>query len=134
MLQEGGSIIHESELGLHIFMPEFVWFEELRPRHKDDIFEWRGKGDGNKLKSTTRRSAPLQTLGQNPSPQATDSESDIPDKDAGEPLEEVSVETPDKGAGETPEEASGETHEGAVGEANEEVSEATPEKTTEVKQ
>lgn len=115
-------------------LPEFVWFEELRPRHKDDIFEWRGKGDGNKLKTTTRRSAPLQTLRQNASPQATDSESDIPDKDAGEPLEEVSGETPDKGAGETPEEASGETHEGAVGEANEEVSEATPEKTTEVKQ
>lgn len=43
-------------------LPEFAWFEELRPRDKDDIFEWRGKKAESKLKTITRRDAPLQTI------------------------------------------------------------------------
>lgn len=40
----------------------FAWFEWIRPKNKDDIFEWRSKGDANKLKAQPRRNAPMQTL------------------------------------------------------------------------
>lgn len=40
----------------------FAWFDWIRPKDKDDIFEWRSKGDGNKLKEMPRRNAPMQTL------------------------------------------------------------------------
>lgn len=44
-------------------LPEFAWFEQIRPIDKDDIFKWRGKGKGNELKNIPRREAPLQYLG-----------------------------------------------------------------------
>lgn len=40
----------------------FAWFDWIRPMDKYDIFEWRSKGDKNKLKEMPRRSVPLQTL------------------------------------------------------------------------
>lgn len=40
----------------------FTWFDWIRPKDKDDIFIWRSKGDGNKLKEIPRRNAPMQTL------------------------------------------------------------------------
>lgn len=40
----------------------FAWFDWIRPKDKDDIFEWRSKGEQNKLKVQPRRNAPLQTL------------------------------------------------------------------------
>jgi len=33
----------------------FAWFDYIRPRDKDDIFEWRGKGAGNELIKTVPR-------------------------------------------------------------------------------
>ena len=84
-------------------LPGFGWYDYVRPLNKDDIFEWRGKGDGNKLKTTTRRSAPLQTLRQNASPQATDSESDTQGKTSGETSEEVTGDTQQGTSGDTPE-------------------------------
>lgn len=43
-------------------LPEFVWFEYIRPTSPEDVFEWRGKRDENKLKVQKRQSAPLQQL------------------------------------------------------------------------
>lgn len=40
----------------------FAWFDWIRPRDKYDIFDWRTKGDKNKLKELPRRNAPMQTL------------------------------------------------------------------------
>lgn len=40
----------------------FAWFDWIRPKDKNDIFEWRSKGEGNKLKAQPRRHAPMQTL------------------------------------------------------------------------
>lgn len=33
-----------------IFLPSFLWLEELRPKSKDDIFVWKGKKEEDKLK------------------------------------------------------------------------------------
>lgn len=44
------------------FLPTFEWFEWIRPKHKDDIFEWRGKGKGKELKKIIRRTAPVHKL------------------------------------------------------------------------
>lgn len=43
-------------------LPEFQWFDYVRPVSERDIFDWRGKGAGKELKSSTRETAPLQTL------------------------------------------------------------------------
>ncbi len=43
-------------------LPEFAWFEELRPVDKDDVFNWRGKKDEEKLKSLNNAAPPMQTL------------------------------------------------------------------------
>ena len=40
----------------------FVWLEELRPKDKDDIFNWRGKKPGEGLVVRKRHEAPLQRL------------------------------------------------------------------------
>lgn len=44
-------------------LPNFAWFDYIRPLHKDDIFEWRAKAGGTQLKIEKRREAPLQHLG-----------------------------------------------------------------------
>ena len=43
-------------------LPEFAWFDYVRPLNKEDIFNWRGKKGGTELKAVRRREAPLQTL------------------------------------------------------------------------
>ena len=43
-------------------LPNFAWFEDLRPTDKNDIFVWRGKSSGTELKSFKRHEAPLQSL------------------------------------------------------------------------
>lgn len=44
-------------------LEEFAWFDALRPVDKDDIFVWRGKSEGSKLKDIKRQAPPLQTFG-----------------------------------------------------------------------
>lgn len=43
-------------------LPNFAWFEDLRPTDKNDIFVWRGKSSSTELKSIKRHEAPLQSL------------------------------------------------------------------------
>lgn len=43
-------------------LPAFAWFDYIRPRNKDDIFYWRGKGKENELKQEKRREAPKRKL------------------------------------------------------------------------
>ena len=43
-------------------LPEFVWFEELRPTDPEDVFHWRGKDEGSALKVIKRHEAPLQKI------------------------------------------------------------------------
>lgn len=43
-------------------LPNYAWFDDLRPRDKDDIFVWRGKAKGAVLKEVKRHEAPLQVL------------------------------------------------------------------------
>lgn len=40
------------------YLPNFAWFEHIRPVDKDDIFVWRGKGEAAELKEEKRREAP----------------------------------------------------------------------------
>lgn len=44
------------------YLPNFAWFDYIRPLDKDDIFFWRPKKSGTELKITTRRKPPMQTL------------------------------------------------------------------------
>lgn len=44
-------------------LSNFAWFDDIRPKSKDDIFVWRGKGTGQELKNIPRHEAPLQQLG-----------------------------------------------------------------------
>lgn len=43
-------------------LPNFAWFDNIRPKDKNDIFVWRGKGQEHELKMIKRHAAPLQTL------------------------------------------------------------------------
>ena len=43
-------------------LPNFAWFNRLRPLSKEDILIWRGKSEDQKLKVTTRREVPLPSL------------------------------------------------------------------------
>ena len=36
-------------------LPSFVWFDYIRPKNKEDIFEWRGKKAGEALKKSDRK-------------------------------------------------------------------------------
>ena len=44
-----------------LYLPNFAWFDYIRPLDKNDIFEWREKKSGTELRETRRR-PPLQTL------------------------------------------------------------------------
>jgi len=44
------------------FLPNFAWFDYIRPLSKDDLFEWRPKKSGTELRTTPRRVAPLQHI------------------------------------------------------------------------
>lgn len=43
-------------------LENFAWFNDLRPKDKDDIYVWRPKPSSQKLKSIKRQAAPLQHL------------------------------------------------------------------------
>lgn len=43
-------------------LPNFAWFDDIRPKDKNDIFVWRGKSKGMELKNIKRHEAPLQVL------------------------------------------------------------------------
>ena len=45
------------------FLPNYAWFDYVRPLNKEDIFNWRGKKAGTELKVIKRKEAPLQRLG-----------------------------------------------------------------------
>ncbi len=47
-------------------LPNFAWFEDLRPTDKNDIFVWRGKSSGTELKSIKRHEAPLESRKKEP--------------------------------------------------------------------
>jgi len=44
------------------FLPNFVWFDYIRPLNKQDIFNWRGKKKEQELIPEKRREAPVQNL------------------------------------------------------------------------
>ena len=41
-------------------LPSFAWFDYIRPKDQEDIFEWRGKKAGEQLQKSTRRSADVE--------------------------------------------------------------------------
>lgn len=43
-------------------LPGFAWFDYIRPRDPEDIFEWRGKNEEQRIKHQQRFTPPLQTL------------------------------------------------------------------------
>ena len=43
-------------------LPEFAWFDYVRPTDKDDVFNWRGKKAGSELKAVRRREAPIKSF------------------------------------------------------------------------
>lgn len=45
-----------------LYLKGFAWFDYIRPKDKDDIFEWRSKSKENILKKSEQRKVPLQKL------------------------------------------------------------------------
>ena len=43
-------------------LPNFVWFDYIRPKDKDDIYDWIPKHSGTEIRHQKRREAPLQHL------------------------------------------------------------------------
>ena len=44
------------------FLPTYAWFDYVRPRNKEDIFNWRGKKEGTERKEEKKRKAPKRTI------------------------------------------------------------------------
>ena len=44
------------------YLPGFAWFDYIRPKNKDDIFEWRTKSEEQMLKKTEKKVVPKQRL------------------------------------------------------------------------
>lgn len=44
------------------YLSGFAWFDYIRPKNKDDIFDWRAKRKEQELKKTERRVVPIQSL------------------------------------------------------------------------
>lgn len=40
----------------------FAWFDYIRPKDKDDVFNWRGKAAGTEIRKIKRHAPPLQSL------------------------------------------------------------------------
>ena len=45
------------------FLPQYAWFDYIRPLNKEDIFNWRPKKEGTQLKEQKRREAPKNKIG-----------------------------------------------------------------------
>ena len=58
-------------------LPNFAWFEDIRPKDKNDIFVWRGKAKGSELKEIKRHQAPLQTLKKNESVEVSEKKKEV---------------------------------------------------------
>ena len=43
------------------FLPQYAWFDYVRPLNKEDIFNWRPKKEGSELKEQKRRELPKRT-------------------------------------------------------------------------
>ena len=43
------------------FLPQYAWFDYVRPLNKDDIFDWRPKKAGTEMKEEKRRELPKRT-------------------------------------------------------------------------
>ncbi len=43
------------------FLPQYAWFDYVRPLNKEDIFNWRPKKEGSELKAQKRRELPKRT-------------------------------------------------------------------------
>ena len=41
----------------------FAWFDYIRPKDKDDVFNWKAKASGSELKHIKRHAAPIQQIG-----------------------------------------------------------------------
>lgn len=54
------------------FLPQYAWFDYIRPVSKEDIFNWRGKKEGTELKEQKQRERPrhnvLQKQEETPAP------------------------------------------------------------------
>lgn len=44
------------------YLPTFAWFDYIRPKDKDDIFEWKSKKADQMLKKTEKKIVPRQSL------------------------------------------------------------------------
>ena len=44
------------------FLPQYAWFDYIRPVDKNDIFNWRPKKEGTELKEEKRREAPKNSV------------------------------------------------------------------------
>lgn len=44
------------------YLPTFAWFDYIRPKNKDDIFEWKSKKADQMLKKTEKKVVPRQSL------------------------------------------------------------------------
>ena len=44
------------------YLPTFAWFDYIRPKDKDDIFEWKSKKADRMLKKTEKKIVPRQSL------------------------------------------------------------------------
>ena len=44
------------------YLAGFAWFDYIRPKDKDDIFEWRGKSKEQQLQKTEPKAVPKQHL------------------------------------------------------------------------
>ena len=44
------------------YLPGFAWFDYIRPKNKDDIFDWRTKSEEQMLKKTEKKVVPRQNL------------------------------------------------------------------------
>ena len=43
-------------------LPTFAWFDYIRPRNKEDIFEWRGKKAGQQMQKSDRKPLTLSLI------------------------------------------------------------------------
>ncbi len=44
------------------YLSGFAWFDYIRPKNKDDIYEWRSKDEKNVLKKTEKKTVPIQDI------------------------------------------------------------------------
>ncbi len=70
------------------YLPEYAWFDYIRPLDKDDIFKWRDRKGGQTLKPSIRHAPPLQSLKEKDAPiEKVESKEKVEPKKKGEPKE-----------------------------------------------